>query len=123
MSNKTTSFLGYSFSLLVGAVLLYLVFKNISFEEFLAKAEQADYSWVYLSIGITFFAYVARAYRWCLLINPLGYETTTLRATTAVMIAYLANLVLPRLGEITRCGVLKKSDNVPITLSLGTVYI
>ncbi len=120
MSKKRTLF-GYGISFIVAGVLLYLVFKNISFEEFMAKAEQADYRWVYLSIGITFIAYLARAYRWSLLINPLGYETTTIRTSFAVMIAYLANLVLPRLGEVTRCGALKKSDGVPMSLSLGTV--
>jgi len=37
------------------------------------------------------------------------------------MIGYLANSVFPRLGEVTRCGVLNRSDKVPVSLSLGTV--
>lgn len=118
---KKRSLLGYSLSFIVAGILLYLVFKNISFEEFLAKAEQADYRWVYLSIALAFIPYPVRAYRWTLLINAQGYNTTTFRTTPAVMIAYLANLVLPRLGEVTRCGVLKKNDDIPISFTLGTV--
>ena len=121
MGKNIKSIIVYILSLILGVILLYLVFKNISFDDFIAKAEMADYNWVYLSIAVSLTAYFARAYRWNLLIKPLGYEVTTWRTTSAVMIGYLVNLVLPRAGEITRCGVLKKSDNVPMTISIGTV--
>lgn len=121
MAKKTTTLFGYLFSLLVGGTLLYLVFRNISFEDFIAKAKHAEYTWVYLSMGIALLSYFIRAFRWTILMQPLGFRVPLLRATNALSIAYLANLVLPRLGEVTRCGMLKKSDDVPISLSLGTV--
>jgi uncharacterized protein (TIRG00374 family) len=121
MSSSIRTVLGYAFSLIFSSVLLFLVFKNVSWDKFMAQAEQADYRWVILSIFIFLISFVVRAYRWNLLINSLGYSATTFRSTQAVMIGYLVNLVLPRVGEVTRCGVLKKSDNVPITISLGTV--
>ena len=37
------------------------------------------------------------------------------------MVGYLANLAVPRMGEVSRCGILKKTDNVPMTISIGTV--
>jgi uncharacterized protein (TIRG00374 family) len=121
MSSSIRTVLGYAFSIIFSSVLLFLVFKNVSWDKFMAQAEQADYRWVILSIFIFLISLVVRAYRWNLLINSLGYSATTFRSTQAVMIGYLVNLVLPRVGEVTRCGVLKKSDNVPITISLGTV--
>ncbi|MCD4737127.1 MAG: flippase-like domain-containing protein, partial [Bacteroidales bacterium] len=39
----------------------------------------------------------------------------------AVMIGYLANLALPRLGEVSRCGVLARYEKIPIQKSFGTV--
>jgi uncharacterized protein (TIRG00374 family) len=57
------------------------------------------------------------------MLHPLGHDVSTLRLFYAVMSGYLANLAFPRLGEVTRCGVLKKTDKVPISLSFGTVVV
>ena len=105
----------------LAAFLLYLVFQNVEWEDFLQKAKSVDYSWVIVSILLSIVAYVARAYRWNILLEPLGYELKTLRTTLAVLIGYLANLALPRLGEITRCGVLNRNDRVPVSVGLGSV--
>ncbi len=72
-------------------------------------------------MGFGMISYVARAYRWALLLEPLGYQVTTFRSFVALMIGYFANLLVPRMGEITRCGILKKTDNVELTSSFGTV--
>lgn len=37
------------------------------------------------------------------------------------MIGYFANLALPRLGEVTRCGILNKYEKIPVNKSFGTV--
>lgn len=39
----------------------------------------------------------------------------------AVMVGYFANLALPRLGEVSRCTILTKYENVPFQKSFGTV--
>lgn len=39
----------------------------------------------------------------------------------AIFISYAASLVVPRIGEVSRCGVLAKYDNVSFAKSLGTV--
>lgn len=122
MVKTAVSVLKYSFSLLLAVALLYFAFRNVDFVEFMAKAKTVDYTWVVTSIGLSLIAYFARAYRWNILLKPLGYpKLSSLRTTSAVLIGYLANLAFPRLGEITRCGMLKRSDDVPISSSLGTV--
>jgi len=55
------------------------------------------------------------------MLNPLGYNLTTFRTFVAVMVGYIANLVLPRMGEVSRCAVLKKLDDVTIATSIGSV--
>jgi uncharacterized protein (TIRG00374 family) len=62
-----------------------------------------------------------RAYRWNLLLEPLGYQLKTNRTFIAVMVGYFANNLVPRLGEVTRCGILKKNDNVSMTSAFGSV--
>ncbi len=102
-------------------LLLYYAFGNVEFSEFLEKSRHANYWWVIASIILSLFGYILRAFRWNLLLKPLGYRVTTYRSTLSVLIMYLANLAFPRLGEVTRCAILKKTDNVPVTISLGSV--
>jgi uncharacterized protein (TIRG00374 family) len=70
-------------------------------------------------VGI--FSHIFRAIRWNLLIGSMGYKTNTVRTFYAVMIGYLANLAIPRIGEVTRCGILSKSENIPVNSLIGTV--
>lgn len=119
---KAVSVLKYVLSLGLAGVLLYFAFRNIDFAEFVEKSKSVDYNWVILSIALSVAAYYARAYRWNLLIAPLGYSKLSIhRTTVAILVGYLANLAFPRLGEVTRCGVLNRSDQVPVSSSFGTV--
>lgn len=122
MIKRTVAVLKYVISLGLAVLLLYLAFRNIDFAEFWEKAEKVDYTWVIFSIILSLFSYWARAYRWNILLKPLGYRhLSTYRTSLAVLVGYLANLAFPRLGEVTRCGMLKRSDDVPVSSSLGTV--
>ncbi len=123
MSKKLLSVLKVLVSVLLAAILLYLVFKNIDWVEFWEKAKTVDLMWVFLSVGISLIAFFARAYRWNILLEPLGYNLKTSRTTLAVMIGYLANLAIPRLGEISRCGVLNRNDNVNMAHGIGSVVV
>lgn len=59
--------------------------------------------------------------RWRLLIQPLGYTPKLYNTFFALMVGYMANLAIPRLGEVSRCGVLTKYEKIPFTESFGTV--
>jgi len=90
-------------------------------EEILNSFANANYLWVGLSMIVIFLSHFLRAYRWNYLLEPLGYKTTLLHANQAVLIGYLANYGLPRMGEVTRCTIVAKTDNVPFEVGLGTV--
>lgn len=115
------SILKYFVSLVLAFILLYYAFKNVDLGEFFAKASEVSYIWVILSVAISLVSHWLRAYRWNILLAPFGYELKAGRTFLAVMTGYLANLAFPRIGEVTRCGVLKKNDGVPVSHSLGTV--
>lgn len=121
MSKNLIQFLKVLISVGIAALLLYLVFRNVEWIDFWERAKSVDYTWVVISILLSIVAYVARAYRWNILLEPLGYDLKTSRTTIAVLIGYLANLALPRLGEITRCGVLNRNDKVAVPAALGSV--
>jgi uncharacterized protein (TIRG00374 family) len=87
----------------------------------ISRLDNLEYSWLILSIALSVVSHFARAYRWNLLIKPLGYNLNLFRTFLAVMVGYFANILLPRMGEVTKCAVLRRTDSVPMTLSLGTV--
>jgi len=118
---KMISFLKFSLPLLLGLVLLFYAFKNIQLDDFLSKLDQTRYEWVIGSMLLSSLAYVSRAYRWQLLLRGADQKVSTFRLTLAVFVGYLANLAFPRLGEVVRCAVLKKTNQIPVSLSIGTV--
>jgi uncharacterized membrane protein YbhN (UPF0104 family) len=70
---------------------------------------------------LMFVAHGSRAARWQMLLEPLGYKPSFMNVNNAVWLGYFANNLVPRLGEVTRCSQLYKSDNIPVDKSLGTV--
>lgn len=113
--------LQYTISLVLAGGLLWFVFKDISLSEMLDEFKKADYKWLMLSGILAIIAHVSRALRWKMLMKPLGYRPSTFNTTLAVFIGYFANYVIPRMGEVSRCGSLKKTDDIPFEKSFGTV--
>lgn len=108
---------------MVGIILLWLAFRNIDMKSLANNLREANYYWLILSIFFATIAFASRARRWQLLINPLGYSPSFWHTFHALMIGYLANIALPRIGEITRCVALGKKEKLPVDKLLGTVII
>jgi hypothetical protein len=109
--------------LAVGIVLLWFAFRNVNFNRLTADLKEADYSWLLLSVLFGLFAFISRARRWVLLVNPLGFSPSLKNSFYALMTGYLANLALPRIGEITRCVALGKKEKIPVDQLIGTVVV
>ncbi len=118
---QVKSFLKYTISLAVALGLFWYVYKDLDVTSSIAKLKGANYSWIVLSIALSIISHLTRAFRWNILLKPAGHTPTLSRTFWAVMVGYLANLVVPRMGEVTRCGILKKTNEVPMTVSIGTV--
>jgi len=104
-------------------VLLWFAFRNVNFNKLVASLKEANYWWLLVSIFFATLAFISRARRWVLLINPLGYHPKTINSFYALMTGYLANLALPRVGEITRCVALGKKEKIPVDQLIGTVMV
>jgi len=105
----------------VALALLWYAFRDVSIVEMLGRLGEVKFGWIYLSVLLSLISHVLRAYRWSILLKPLDYHINIFRSFWAVMVGYLANLAFPRMGEVTKCGVLKKTDGVKISVSMGTV--
>jgi len=78
---------------------------------------------IFISIVCGVIAHYFRTLRNILLIDPLGYKVRKTTAFYSVMICYLANLAIPRLGEVLRCTILQRYDQIPFQKSFGTVVV
>ena len=81
----------------------------------------ADYFWVGVTMVCCLLSHFVRALRWQLLFGPLGCRPGLGNTFGSVVVAYMANLAFPRLGEVMRCATLRTSDDIPMEKSLGTV--
>jgi len=117
---QTLKFLAF---LAVGILLLWLAFRKVDTKKFIDDLRGANYYWLILSVLFGFFAFVSRSRRWILLIHPLGYNPSLKNAFYSLMTGYLANLALPRMGEITRCVALGKKEKIPVDQLIGTVVV
>lgn len=108
----------------IGVLFIWLFTKDLSEEqlnEIYHSFASARYGWIVLSIFIALISHVMRTLRWQMLIKPLGYQPGFWNVFMSLMIGYFANLALPRLGEVTRCGFLAKYEKVPFQKGFGTV--
>lgn len=109
--------------LFIGVILLWLAFRNVKFTNLIEELKVADYKWVALSLVFASLGYIGRARRWVLLVQPLGYSPALKNTLLSLMTGYLANLALPRIGEITRCVALGKKEKIPVDQLIGTVVV
>lgn len=82
---------------------------------------QADIFWVGLSIFIGILSHISRAIRWNYLLEPLGYQPKISNNTLIILTAYLANLGVPRSGEVLRATALTTYEGVPFEKGMGTI--
>jgi len=78
--------------------------------------------WMLIPLVITgFLSHWFRALRWRLLLEPLHVRPSVTNTTISVLIGYLANLFIPRMGEVAKCTVLARYEKVPPDKMVGTI--
>lgn len=124
MNKKILSILQYLFFLGLGIFLVWWSLRKVSPQDWadmkhsLANARY----WLIVPVVIALLAsHYSRAIRWKILMEPLGYEPKISNTYLAVLIGYMANLAIPRLGEILKCTVLARYEKVPADKLVGTI--
>ena len=108
----------------LGLVIIWLSLKDLTPTErgqIIHSFRVANYWWVVLAIVMGIFSHILRAKRWMLFFEPMGFHPSFKNTFYAVMVGYFANLAFPRLGEVTRCGLLSRYEKIPFQKGLGTV--
>jgi uncharacterized protein (TIRG00374 family) len=124
LNPKLKNFIRFTVFLGIGIFFIWIFLRNLSAEqkqEIILSMGNANYWWIALAIPLGILSHYIRAIRWKMLIETMDYKPKNSNMFYAVMIGYFANLALPRLGEVSRCTVLAKYENVPFQKSFGTV--
>jgi glycosyltransferase 2 family protein len=121
LSSKLINGLKYLLFLLLGIFLLWLSFRQLDLSEVWADILKAHYIWMFIALVFAVFLHIFRALRWNLLINSMGYQTKLTTTFYAVMVGYMANTAVPRMGEFMRCGMLARKGNIPFNALIGSV--
>ena len=117
-------FLKIGFFFLLGIALIWWSLHQIPTQEWtkFTLALKQSKLWivfpVFMILGLSHFL---RALRWRLIMEPLGYQPSIANTYLAVLIGYLANLAIPRLGEVLKCTLLAKYEHVPAEKIVGTI--
>ncbi len=124
MKKKLFSIFKAFFFLGIGLFFIWYFLKNFTEEqkqEIYNSFVNANFFWFFVSIIAGIFSHVFRGLRWIQMLNPMGYHPKKSNVMYAVFIGYLANLAFPRLGEVSKCGVLAKYEKIPLNKSFGTI--
>jgi uncharacterized membrane protein YbhN (UPF0104 family) len=126
MKKRLITILQYLFFFSLGVFFAWLSVKDINQERWeqikhsLAQSKQ----WLFLPVlVIMLISHYSRALRWKILMEPLGYKPSTFNTFAAVMIGYLVNLGVPRLGEVIKCTILARYEKIRADKLVGTIVL
>ncbi len=115
-------FLQVVLPLAMAGLLFWWVYRDWDFNALVnAFSSGVHYEWFFVSLLLSILSMVLRGLRWHQLVEPVcpgGRKSVTI---LSIFVGYAANMLLPRAGEVARCGILAKSDGLSFTKTLGTV--
>lgn len=108
--------------LCLGGLILWWMYRDFDWAELWSAVQnELDWTWIWLSMPFGILAQLFRAARWRQALEPLDERPSLSVCVHSIFLSYASSLVIPRIGEVLRCGILKRYENVSFTKSLGTV--
>src|SRR5215216_5633101 len=126
MKKPVTTILQYLFFFGLGILFVWLTVKDINKEQWQhikLSLQQARHWLIIPALVFMFFAHYSRAIRWKILMEPLGYHPSTFNTFATVMIGYLVNAGVPRLGEVVKCTLLSRYEKLRADKLVGTIVM
>lgn len=126
MKKPVITILQYLFFFGLGIFFVWLSIKDINHAQWLQIKDSIDRArhWLIIpALILLFLAHYSRALRWKILMEPLGYHPSNFNTFAAVMIGYLVNAGVPRLGEVVKCTLLARYEKVRADKLVGTIVM
>lgn len=126
MKKRLVTIFQYIFFLGLGIFLVWWSIKDLNDEDkshIKTALQNTRHLLVFPVFAILLLSHFIRAIRWGLLIEPLGHKPAKANTFFAVMIGYLTNQAVPRLGEVVKCTVLSRYEKIPADKLIGTIIL
>lgn len=108
--------------IILGGAILYWMYRGFDFSSISdVLLHRMDWTWMLLSFPFGILAMVLRGLRWRQTLAPVGEHPRASVCINSIFLSYAVSLVIPRIGEFARCGVLRSHDKVDFAKALGTV--
>ena len=122
MKKLSAKFIKIVLPLLLGGVILYWMYRDFDFHSISdVLFHKMNWMWMLLSFPFGISAQAFRGWRWRQTLEPIGEKPRTSTAVYSIFLSYAVSLIVPRMGEFARCGVLKHYDGVSFPKAIGTV--
>lgn len=119
MRGKWITLLG----LAIVAALFWWLFRNEDPAEVWSHLRAADLPLLLLAVAVTTATFPVRAIRWRYLLKPCQDSAPFRSRFAAVCIGFMANNLIPRVGEFARAYAYGKREPVPATTAFATLVV
>ena len=117
-----TQILKVVLSLFLGGAILYWMYRDFNFRQVeYVMFHGMNWTWMLLSLPFGIFAQAFRGWRWRQTLEPVGEKPRASISVNSIFVSYASSLVVPRIGEFARCGILRRWDGVSFPKAIGTV--
>jgi len=110
-------------SVIVAALFLWLAFRSIDLAALWNQIGQISYGWILLFIPVLLFSHYLRAERWRLLFPPKKADVFRSTLFAGVMLGYVMNNIIPRLGELSRPVYVARKETISTGNLIGTIVV
>ena len=108
--------------LLLGGSILYWMYRDFDFTSIESVLiNEMNWTWMLLSLPFGVLAQTFRGWRWKQTLEPMGEQPRNSVSVNSIFLSYAVSLVIPRVGEFARCGILNRYDRIGFSKALGTV--
>lgn len=142
MNKLVKNVLQFLLSLSIGSTILYFVYQSQSkdyvqdcmakgnpaeacnlMDKLMSDFQQTHFGWIALVMVAFLVSNYSRTAKWMILLKPLGYRPRFINGFLSILVAYFANIFIPRIGEVARAGVFAKYEKIPVEKVMGTIVV
>lgn len=102
---------------------LYLAFSNTDLKKLWEILSHANYWWALAGFPVLILSHMLRAWRWEYMLKPIKNNLRYRNLFSALIVGYMMNNILIRVGELVRPYHIGKLENISRTAAFGTVLI
>jgi glycosyltransferase 2 family protein len=120
-NRRVRTYVTMAVSVVLSIVLFKFFIKNIDIHVLWTSVKKANPFFIGIGGLLLLMSHYLRALRWTILLRPIQPNIRISSSFTALLIGTLSNFIIPHIGEVVRCSVLKKMERTGVEFSVGTV--